>query len=85
LSNKIVEVKLEYRPCNCPKFEQSIPVEGDDDERETPAAHAPEHFEREGIAARRLKEHVSAGRTPRVHHQGLHVKVAWINGEKYSE
>jgi hypothetical protein len=28
---------------------------------------------------------LNAGRTPRVHHQGLHVRAVWINGEKYTE
>lgn len=79
-------VHLEYRPCKCPQFSPSRPeLEGAEDERAEVDSSTPEHFDREGIAARRFRQHKVEGRTPLVHHQGLHVKAVVIGDERFEE
>ena len=80
-----MEVSLDYRPCTCPRYEVNR-KEGVSD----PGRGAPEFFESDIYAATRFREHIRAGRVPRVHlgvvgSSCLHVKAVTIDGELYSE
>lgn len=75
-----IDIKLEYAPCECKSYNGKTLVEGAEPDR---GPRAPEFFDYPKAAAFRLREHLLAGRVPAVHHQGLHVVAAVINGERF--
>jgi hypothetical protein len=82
----VPEIQLEYRPCDCARYEPSVVPSKPGDEGEPDRGRdAPEFFDREGIAARRLLQLVREGRSGRVHHQGLHVKAVTVDGVRTQE
>lgn len=86
-SRSPLTIRLEYKPCNCPTFDHVNPAEHRDRIPENAKdLKAPENFEREKAAALRLRQLVLEFHPhPKVHHQGLHVVAAEINGERFEE
>lgn len=72
----MAEVQLEYRPCKCPSYIQDKGIDVDN-----PA----EHFEIEVVAGIRFRELSRRGKVPRVHCQGVHVRAATVDGERFEE
>lgn len=71
------KVKLYYRPCRCPSFVQ--------EDKDVAVVKPAEHFEEAKIAALRFRQLIIGGGSPRVHHDGVHVCAAQINGEMFEE
>lgn len=73
-----MDISLEYRPCKCTNFDHIkpglVPKNGT----------TPESFDSMKAAAFRIREHINAGHSNwAVHHMGMHVSSATINGERF--
>lgn len=79
-----INISLEYGPCNCRTYDHIDPSEHreklPENERQLVV---PEAFDSKKAAAFRLREHNLASRKSAVHHRGIHVEAATINGERY--
>lgn len=73
----MIDIKIEYRPCECHNFDKIMPGMIPTNYR------APESFDSKKAAAFRVREHLEADRKCAVHHQGLHVSAVTINNIRY--
>lgn len=82
-----MEITLEYGPCECkPPLVGSRLVGNTVVEAPPPPAVSPEYFDREKVAAFRLREHVASGKKGwAVHCKGTHVRAAVIDGVRYGD
>jgi len=86
-----LKVRLEYRPCSCAAYVQPQVILRDAEGvlQSAPAQQIDlkvAHFDYPEIAAARVREIVTdEDKTSSVHHSGLHVSAAWIDGVRFPE